>query len=139
MRHASGEWSHRAGLAGFTVVSHEEGRRTPFRIASISTDITDQDGTAELLSLAKTAPHHCDDPECPGNVNRQRLEAWGDLYDALTTMRDHYGHTASYCEDCDRHAPKHDDGRLAGPISHHINCPIGRAEAALGKAKGAAR
>lgn len=43
------------------------------------------DGTASaynnaiLIALAPTAPHECDDPECPGNVNRRKLEAFDGL------------------------------------------------------------
>lgn len=34
---------------------------------------------AELVILAPTAPHICDDPECPGHINFKKLQ----LYDAM--------------------------------------------------------
>ena len=34
---------------------------------------------AALLALAPTAPHECDIPDCPGSVNKRRLEAFDNL------------------------------------------------------------
>lgn len=36
-----------------------------------------------LIALAPTAPHECDDPKCPGNVNRLKLKAFEELKAAL--------------------------------------------------------
>lgn len=39
----------------------------------------------------------------------------------------------SYCEECDRHAPKSEDGTLVGPIPHTDECAIRRTRAFLDK------
>ena len=41
--------------------------------------ITDVVGNADLLRVAHTAPHECSDPQCPGNLNRRKLEAFDGL------------------------------------------------------------
>lgn len=35
----------------------------------------ERNANAQLIIAAPTAPHECDDPACPGNVNRRKLEA----------------------------------------------------------------
>ncbi len=42
----------------------------------------------------------------------------------------------SYCEWCDRHAPKNDEGYLTGPILHQEGCPYVVARIAIADAKG---
>lgn len=42
-----------------------------------------------------------------------------------------------YCEWCDRHAPKHElSGEIVGVVSHHDDCPIVEARAAIKAAEG---
>lgn len=36
----------------------------------------EQGDNMRLVGLSATAPHHCVDPECPGDVNRRKLEAF---------------------------------------------------------------
>ena len=36
--------------------------------------------------VAPTAPHSCDVPDCPGPVNKRKLEAFDDLLAALTKI-----------------------------------------------------
>lgn len=43
-------------------------------------------GNVAILTLAQTAPHECDNPECPGDVNRRRLEAFEGLLAACTDV-----------------------------------------------------
>lgn len=38
---------------------------------------------AQLISLAPSSPHECDDPKCPGNVNRVKLEMFDEIVDHL--------------------------------------------------------
>lgn len=45
-----------------------------------------QDGNAQLLALAPTAPHECVNSECPGNVNQLKLEAFDKLKTAAERM-----------------------------------------------------
>ena len=49
---------------------------------------------AELIALAPTAPHTCSDPTCPGNINRQKLELWGELVEAIYNLLDARGYRA---------------------------------------------
>ena len=56
---------------------------------------------AELIALAPTAPHECDDPKCPGNINRKRLELYHDFVEACLTcnnMEDGYGLIAGFMD-----------------------------------------
>lgn len=92
-----------------------------------------------LVDRWREVPHDCDDPECPGNVNRQRLEAFEDMREALESWRafdDHFA-TSSYCEYCDSHADKNEDGVPIEQVRHDVDCPIILTRAALAKAKGA--
>ena len=43
-------------------------------------------GNAALIVLAPTAPHDCDDPHCPGNINRRKLEAFDEIRQALVVL-----------------------------------------------------
>lgn len=43
---------------------------------------------AELLALSPTAPHHCADPKCPGDINRRKLEMWQKLLVGLYSWAD---------------------------------------------------
>lgn len=45
-------------------------------------------GNAELIALAPTAPHDCEDPACPGAINKQKLEAAEEMARALSYIRD---------------------------------------------------
>ena len=40
-------------------------------------------GNTRLLALAPTAPHHCADGRCPGEVNRRKLAAFAGLFALL--------------------------------------------------------
>lgn len=48
------------------------------------------DGNADLITIAPSTPHECDDPRCPGNINRQKLEMFDELIGRLTV----------YCYSC---------------------------------------
>ncbi len=41
-----------------------------------------------LLLRSPTAPHHCADPKCLGDINRRKLEALGGLLRAARSLRD---------------------------------------------------
>lgn len=43
-------------------------------------------GNARLVAAVHTAPHECADPQCPGNVNRRKLEAFDELLAAATNL-----------------------------------------------------
>jgi hypothetical protein len=34
------------------------------------------DGDAILMMYSRSVPHRCSDPQCPGDVNRRKLEAY---------------------------------------------------------------
>jgi hypothetical protein len=44
--------------------------------------------------------------------------------------------TSSYCEVCERHAPKDQHGKITGPVSHDADCPIGKARTILARVEG---
>src|SRR3990167_10044181 len=68
---------------------------------------------ADLISLAPTAPHTCEDPDCPGDINRRKLEAAEEMARALQTIN---GWSKCQCRE------KHGD---------NFNCCVLIAEAAL--------
>ena len=70
-------------------------------------------GDADLIALAPAAPHDCDDPSCPGDMNRRKLEAAEGMARALTTIS---GWSKCQCRE------KHGD---------NDNCCVLIAEAAL--------
>lgn len=41
------------------------------------------EANARLIAAAPEAPHECDDPKCPGNINRQKLELYDEMVKAL--------------------------------------------------------
>lgn len=55
---------------------------------------------------------------------------------ALIVEPKDYPHDAGYCEICERHAEKHEDGSLAGPVVHTDSCPVGAALRSIAKAEG---
>ena len=54
------------------------------------TDDDEQRANAELLALAPTAPHVCADPECPGDINRRKLEEYESLHDEMADLLESY-------------------------------------------------
>ena len=43
-----------------------------------------------LEEVARTAPHDCDVPGCPGPVNKRKLETFDELLAALQWVLNHY-------------------------------------------------
>ena len=48
----------------------------------------------KLMNNYGAVPHHCNDPKCPGNINRQKLELFDDMVKLLGS------YTKYYCIDC---------------------------------------
>ena len=46
------------------------------------------------------------------------------LFKAVKNIREIYSPGISYCEFCNRHAPKDDDGCICGELIHDKDCPI---------------
>lgn len=57
-------------------------------------------GNAQLLALARTAPHDCSDPYCPGNVNRLKLKAYGKLQASHDRLLDELDRLAGEVQAC---------------------------------------
>lgn len=55
-------------------------------VMSWAHDLDACEGNMQLIQNAHTAPHECDDPKCPGNVNRLKLEAFPDLLEACKAV-----------------------------------------------------
>lgn len=67
-----------------------------------------------------------------------RLKALvGDLREVVTDLLS--DSTNSYCEWCQRHAPKDDDGNITGPLPHVYDCVRLKADAALSRADAEAK
>lgn len=61
----------------------------------------------------------------------RRLRAAEKCVEALGHLRDGIGMSASYCDMCDRHAPKDIDGNLLGGVEHEDDCPYCKANDAI--------
>ena len=80
MKHTKGPWlSYRRGAREYTIEFTDGKLRSVLARIFGSELCSEHQGTAEnnaqLLALAPTAPHDCDDPQCPGAVNKRKLEA----------------------------------------------------------------
>lgn len=83
----------------FDYRSHEGGRpyvtkRRHFQLGQsgggkgIAIVFGDDNSNAELLSLATSAPHECSVPDCPGNLNRRKLEMWQEAVNLCDDLMD---------------------------------------------------
>lgn len=57
----------------------DDGFDLPWIIADICEGQPGEAGDIELLSRIAEVPHECDDPECPGNINRQKLAMFDEM------------------------------------------------------------
>lgn len=65
----------------FTIITDEN---YPWYICHVASGQPGGDGDdAALLSLAPTAPHFCEDPKCPGNINRQKLGLFHEMIEFI--------------------------------------------------------
>ena len=69
-------------------------------------------------------------------ANAALIASAPDLLAALRNLLDHTCGTDSFCEWCERHAPKDHEGSLTGPIPHVSDCLRLAAERAIAKAEG---
>lgn len=67
-------------------------------------------------------------------ANAHLIAAAPELYEALGILLDLA--TSSYCEFCQKHAPKDEHGQIVGEIVHAEDCPYLNAAEALAKARG---
>lgn len=72
--HSKGNWEVRNCAETPTIVA--DGK------AGIASMIAGNTPNGFLLALAQSAPHDCGDPECPGVINKRKLE----LYDKFQTV-----------------------------------------------------
>jgi len=49
-------------------------------------DVETAHANARLIAAAPTAPHECDDPKCPGNINRIKLGLFDNMLAALKDL-----------------------------------------------------
>ena len=97
MKHAKGPWKF-GGRASKEVYVPETGRHictVHFAALQAMTNINFNEVSlvnAELIALAPTAPHDCD-PDCPGAVNKKRLEMFEEMVAAITDA-------LANCEQC---------------------------------------
>lgn len=46
------------------------------------------------------------------------------LREARDLLAEYANASGTYCEECDRHAPKNEEGLVIGPVHHAATCPI---------------
>ena len=51
--------------------------------ALVTMDSERSEANARLIAAASTAPHDCTDPNCPGAINKRKLEAFDEMLEAL--------------------------------------------------------
>ena len=69
------------------LVCDEHDGGEPWCIADLYSGQPGETGDRELLGMIASAPHECDDPKCPGNINRQKLEMFDEMLSALRETR----------------------------------------------------
>ena len=75
-------------------------------------------------------------PDMTQHPDARLLASAPDLLVALRNLLDHTCGTDSFCEWCERHAPKDQGGSIVGPIPHVSGCLWLAAERAIAKAEG---
>jgi hypothetical protein len=98
-QHTSGEWRYTCrGKIGEWAVYARKGSETVV-IAHLGLDTAgdntyggEREANVRMLKEAKAAPHECDDPQCPGNVNRLKLEAFDELKVACKFLLEQCSH-----------------------------------------------
>lgn len=82
MKHTQGLWHSgytRPEDVGEPHVYANSGPRSYVCICSTERHTERAFADMELIALARTAPHECANPMCPGNVNRLKLGVFDDL------------------------------------------------------------
>jgi hypothetical protein len=72
IKHTPGPWKKNEGTSRFHITAPRSENGNRYICSLLDDAIGEQD--TNLITLAPTAPHECDDPKCPGNVNRMKLE-----------------------------------------------------------------
>ena len=69
------------------LICDEHDGTEPWCIADLYDGQPGEAGDALLLEHIAEVPHECDDPKCPGNINRQKLEMFDEMLSALRETR----------------------------------------------------
>ena len=89
LKHTPGNWFRDEEHEMRVVVSSELG----YSIADCgAVGSRGAEANAALIALAPAAPHDCEDPKCPGNINRRKLEAFEELRQLIATAGKVYPH-----------------------------------------------
>jgi hypothetical protein len=72
IKHTPGPWKKNEGTSRFHITAPRSENGNRYICSLLDDAIGEQD--TNLITLAPTAPHECDDLKCPGNVNRMKLE-----------------------------------------------------------------
>lgn len=75
-------WEVEKQYFGYEVVCYTDAADEPTFIANCGANDDSESRALRIVAdrkAALTAPHECGDPQCPGNINRRKLEAYPDL------------------------------------------------------------
>ena len=100
--HTPGPWVWDGPLSSgeaYRLISHHPGHKLDYVLEAVDGAVYSEYSSdpgymqvsqenARLIAAAPIAPHECDDPKCPGNVNRRKLEAFDEMLEALMRARD---------------------------------------------------
>ena len=88
LKHTKGPFTVRlTSIIGHSVIQWDFSgdSNTPRRSIQVETDL------AELWANAPSTPHLCDDPQCPGDINRRKLQAAEEMAKAAKLTFDSFG------------------------------------------------
>lgn len=129
--HSKGPWEFKEGPSGEKSLVDADGEDV-FR--SDRDGVRAKLGDAILIVRARSVPHGCDDPECPGVVNRQTLSLALELKlyaeSLLTTVS---GDRDSECMYCGQVPNKSVATEQHEPTGHLDHCIVPAAREALAK------
>ena len=96
MKHAKGPWriDSKPDRSLIGILGPMDIEDDPNPVAAVNLRREEWASNADLIILALTAPHDCD-LDCPGAVNKAKLEALPEMLEALEAAEQHY---AMLCE-----------------------------------------
>ena len=79
IRHTPGDWVLEANGPCWNLRSPDRVDHFLVLVGMLHNNPGELKANAHLIATARTAPHECADTQCPGNINRRKLEAFDGL------------------------------------------------------------